>query len=533
MPEDRNGKDKEEYTFIQEKIIPKKKRKWKRLLGMFGTSVALAVVFGLVARAVFCYSEDLFNRFLSSRPQGGGSGVQLDGSGLGTGTGSGIAGAGEDGSGGNGDGDGPILDGDGDGDSPILDGNGAGGGTGIGEAGGNGAGGSDGSGGSGMDGAGGSSIGGNGAGGGAGLDEGDSGGKNPNAGETGGNGAGDGADAGHGQDVGDSGERPNIADFLDIYQQIGQLATDVNRSVVQVSSVTSSMDWFQNPYEMEDVTSGLILAVDDQYVYVLVNYFRIRQANEIRVTFGQQVSATAVFRDAQQDIGLAVVTVQMADLPESVTEELMPALLGESYSVGVGDPVLALGNPNGYMYSMLLGMVTNKANYAYVPDNKLELFNTDMVLGEAGEGIIVNMEGRIVGLITRTLGDNPGLCTALSISRIKPLLEMMINQAPRVYLGVVGIDVPKSVEEKLPQKGGVYVSDVVEGSPAELYGIKRGDVILQIGENSIYTMSGLTTCLQSLSPGETAVVRVYRMVREESMEQEVAVTMGQQNLVVK
>lgn len=92
MPEDRNGKDKEEYTFIQEKIIPKKKRKWKRLLGMFGTSVALAVVFGLVARAVFCYSEDLFNRFLSSRPQGGGSGVQLDGSGLGTGTGSGIAG---------------------------------------------------------------------------------------------------------------------------------------------------------------------------------------------------------------------------------------------------------------------------------------------------------------------------------------------------------------------------------------------------------------------------------------------------------
>lgn len=480
MPENGNGRDKEEYTFIQEKIIPKKKKKWKKVLGVFGSTVALAVIFGLVARAVFCYSEPLFNRLFGIRPQTGENGVQLDGPGQGTGTGSAISG------------------------DPNGDGDTQGSGQGTGE------------GGTGEEG--------------TGTD-----------GENGGTQSGDGDSKAEKEEPCEEPEtviientiKGDISDFTNIYYQIGELAEEVNRSVVRVSSVTNGMDWFQNPYEMEDVTCGLILALDDDNVYILVNYDRIEQANEIRVTFDQEVSATARFRDAQPNMGLAVVLVRKADLPRETADELIAAPLGESYTLAVGEPVIALGNPNGHMYSMLLGMVTNKMSYAYVADNKLELFHTDIMLGQTGEGIIADLDGNIVGLITRTLGEEQEYCTALSISRISQLLEMMINQVPRVYLGVIGVDVPEAVAAKLPQSGGVYVSGVEEGSPAALAGIKAGDVILQVGENAIFTMSGFSTYIQSMNPGTEVPIKVYRMIREDAVEQEFKVTLGQTNQMAK
>ena len=182
----------------------------------------------------------------------------------------------------------------------------------------------------------------------------------------------------------------------------------------------------------------------------------------------------------------------------------------------VGEPVLALGNPNGFQGSMLLGMVTNRENYAYVPDNKLALFQTDMILSKEGEGVIVNMDGRIIGIITRKLEENSGLCTALSISKINPLLEMLLNQTPRSYLGVVGMDLTETLAERLSVTGGVYIAEVKNASPAAEAGLRTGDVILQADGKQIFTMSALNAYLQECKPGDTIELTVCRMVREDA-----------------
>lgn len=318
-----------------------------------------------------------------------------------------------------------------------------------------------------------------------------------------------------------------LQDYQSIYQEIGILAEEVNKSIVKVTSVTNGVDWFQNPYATEEETSGLVLATDEERIYLLVSYSHIQQAGEIRIDFYQGVSATATFLDADTDVNLAVVTVQKADLPRKLAREITAATLGESYSLRVGEPVMALGSPNGQQYSMLLGIVTSRDVYAYVPDGRLGLFHTDMRLAEGGEGVIVDMNGKVVGLITRTLGEDPELCTALSISRIQSLLDKLVTQTPRIYAGILGIDLSEKLSEQLQVPGGVYVTEVENGSPAALAGIRAGDVILQINEENVLSINGFAANIQKRTPQEVITLHICRMVRTEAVMQDHTLTLEQ------
>lgn len=318
-----------------------------------------------------------------------------------------------------------------------------------------------------------------------------------------------------------------LADYQNIYREIGLLAESVNKSVVKVTSIRNGVDWFQNPYTTQEETSGLVLSSDEEYFYILVSYPHIEQAGEIRISFYQGLTVTGTFLNADTDAGLAVLTVQKKDLPRKLANEIPVAVLGESYSLNVGEPVLALGNPNGYPYSMMFGMITNREAYAYIPDARLSLFHTDMQITEDGEGIIVDLNGKVVGVITHTLGDSPELCTALSISRIQKLLNKLVNQEPRIYAGIIGIDLSAELAEQLQVPGGVYVTEVQSGSPAAEAGIRAGDVILQINEENVLSISAFSNNIQNKVPMETVTLKVCRMVRTEAVEQEFTVTLEQ------
>lgn len=318
----------------------------------------------------------------------------------------------------------------------------------------------------------------------------------------------------------------DLEDFKNIYQEIAEMAAEVNKSIVKVASVTSGIDWFQNPYETEESTSGVILASDEELLYILTTYSLIDEASEIRVTFSQNISAVASFRDADPDTDLAIITVAKKELPIRVAAEMKEAPLGESYSLKIGDPVIALGDPNGMQHSMLFGMVTSRDGSVYLPDNKLPLFYTDMQLAEDGRGYVINMNGKIVGIISQSL-EQEELCTVISISRIRPLLEKLINQTPRAYLGVVGVDLSESLTQKLDVTGGIYVDEVLAGSPADVAGIRKGDVILQTDGNGVFTMLALNAYLQDKMPGDTAKLKICRMVREEAITSTYDVTLGE------
>lgn len=320
----------------------------------------------------------------------------------------------------------------------------------------------------------------------------------------------------------------DVADYTHMYYKINEVAKDVSHSIVTVTSVKNAVDWFNNDYEITDVTCGLILKDSGIKTYILVSSSKIKETGNIHITFEDNVTVEAVLQGCDSDVGIAVLAVSNADIPGRIRKNMKVAKLGESYLLNTGDPIMALGSPTGYIGSMELGMVTNKPHSVYTVDNKLELFNTDINNNPNSEGVIVNMKGEIVGIITQKFKAdfNANINTAISISKLNPMFEKMVNDIPMSYLGVIGADMATETAQSYGLEHGVYITQVDPKSPAFKAGIKSGDVILSIDESNVVSMVSLNSILAEYAPKETIKIKIKNTSHKDSKEKTVQVVLG-------
>jgi S1-C subfamily serine protease len=207
-----------------------------------------------------------------------------------------------------------------------------------------------------------------------------------------------------------------------------------------------------------------------------------------------------------------VIAVPIADIPTVFIDNLKTADLGESYTISVGAPVIALGSPNGYPDSMDFGIITSKGSIAVITDNSLDLFNTNIADNENSDGVIVNLEGKVIGLITRTLKEdiNEDISTVIGISDLKPIIAMLGNKEPHIYFGVKTDDMTTEAKEEYGITNGIYVNEVLSDSPAFTAGLQKGDIILEINEHSIMSTSDFNTTISGNQPGDRLNVLILR-----------------------
>ncbi|WP_343208019.1 S1C family serine protease [Anaerolentibacter hominis] len=310
-------------------------------------------------------------------------------------------------------------------------------------------------------------------------------------------------------------EEAALEDYAAAYTKLTEVAAKVNQSIVTVTGVTSGTDWFLNNSEKTNATSGLIYAENGKELLILVNRSKIIDVNEIRVTFRNLAVSVAALYDADPVTGLAVVAVPMNEINAETKESYKIADLGESYTLTTGMPILALGSPNGYLYSMEPGIITNRKSEITVVDNKLELFNTDVNDNSNGDGVIVNLEGQVVGIITSQFKKdlNKNISTAISISKVKPLLENMANQESRPYLGVVGSELTNDAAKALHVPYGIYITEVETGSPAFEAGLQRGDIITQMDDVIISNFVNFRTALTEAGPNHKMKMTIVRTTK--------------------
>lgn len=326
-------------------------------------------------------------------------------------------------------------------------------------------------------------------------------------------------------------EIPAVVDmesYTKVYSLIQELAEEVNRSVVRVSGVQSGFDWFDNPAEAENVTSGVLIADTEKKVFILSSFDKISDVSRIQITFQNGETAEGTLQGSDKETNLAVISVSCEALSKKTRKNLETAVLGDSYYARTGVPVLALGNPNGYMYSAMAGMVTAEGIEQNVTDGTIELFSTNMNGGSRGEGIIVDMEGRIMGIITHHFDDelNNSMCAAISINRIKPMIEKLINGTQRAYFGVVASNIPDELKEELGADHGIYVTEVKNHSPALDAGIQVGDIITDINKTEITSIANFSGTLSAMAPKETIKVRLIRTSQVENKQKSVELILG-------
>ncbi|MBQ9767608.1 MAG: serine protease [Lachnospiraceae bacterium] len=304
-----------------------------------------------------------------------------------------------------------------------------------------------------------------------------------------------------------------IQNFLNIYSGVTELSRNLERSLVQVTAVEMSADWFEEAYEIRKNATGLYVADNGVDMLFLLSLDSVEGATkfEIKLANGKTVPASIFSYDTNYRIVVLSVRLSaMADVEEDVLPEKAVFALDD---VEAGIPVVILGNPNGHAGAMELGMTTGVNQVVPVDDDEVLYFTTGITRYADGDGFAFNLSGEVIGIVSGSLNNGEsGVFTAAMISGMREIIDKTLNKQPRIYCGLRLETVDEQVrgDYNLPD-GGVYVTEVLPSSPAIAAGLKNGDIILQIGETPI-----------------TGVRQFYEVISAEGTDDSVRVTLSRE-----
>jgi S1-C subfamily serine protease len=250
----------------------------------------------------------------------------------------------------------------------------------------------------------------------------------------------------------------------------------------------------------ESTGSGFVI---DEDGLILTNAHVVAAATDVQVTFSDSktVSAQPVGKDLDTDLALLRVE------PEGL--DLEPLELGDSKTVEVGDPTIAIGNPFGLERTLTTGVVSALQRRLTAPsgftiDNVIQ---TDAALnpGNSG-GPLLDASGRVIGVNSQIAtggggsGGSVGIGFAVPVNTAKEVIPQLqeAGRVTRAYLGVQG----------RPIAGGVLVEHVQPDSPAAAAGVRGGDVLRSLDGRGIRTMDDVSAVLERHRPGDVVSIEV-------------------------
>ena len=258
--------------------------------------------------------------------------------------------------------------------------------------------------------------------------------------------------------------------------------------------------------------SGVILSADG---HVLTNNHVIDRASTIRVTLSDntEYNARVVGQDPETDIALIRLVVN------GRLKEDQVAPMGDSDALRVGEWVVAIGNPFGFQRTVSVGVVSAKGRLLEEIEGGTPSFQdfiqTDASInpGNSG-GPLANLKGQVVGINTAYRPSGVGVGFAIPIN-LASKVARELRETGHVVRGFLGVH-PQELRADLAEaKGvepgrGILVGDVQGGSPADQGGVRRGDVILEVGGQRVRDVVGYLRIVADLRPGARTPLGILR-----------------------
>ena len=278
--------------------------------------------------------------------------------------------------------------------------------------------------------------------------------------------------------------------------------------------------------------SGFIV---DSKGIILTNAHVVNKADKVTVTLNDGRQFIGEVKGTDEITDLAVVKVDTKD-------EILPvAILGDSNLIQVGDWAIAVGNPLGFNNTVTLGIISTlkrPSSAIGIPDKRLDFIQTDAAInpGNSG-GPLLNDRGEVIGINTAIRADAMGIGFAIPINKAKEIKDILARgeQVPHPFIGIQMITLnPEIAKENnsdpnsvliLPEVKGVLVTRILPGTPAEKSGMRIGDVIIEIDNQSVFSAEQLQRKVENSGVGEKLLFKVMRNNREK----ELFVVSGQMN----
>jgi serine protease Do len=295
-----------------------------------------------------------------------------------------------------------------------------------------------------------------------------------------------------------------------------QAVKKTSQSVVGITNKIYVRDNYDQRVLVErGVGSGVIF---DAKGYIATNNHVVEGAQEIAVSLsdGKTVKGTVVGADPATD--LAVVKVDMPGLSAVV--------FGDSDSLMVGEPAIAIGNPLGLEFqgSVTVGVISALNRTVEVGDRRFRLIQTDAAInpGNSG-GALVNADGDLVGInsVKVAIAGVEGIGFAIPINSARPIFNTLIEKGRvvRAYLGVSLLDKAAAARYgyQVQFDQGILVARVEKNGPAFQAGIQEGDLLLSINGSDVNSVADLRAILDNVPIGEKITVVVLRNGRSQTV----------------
>lgn len=266
-----------------------------------------------------------------------------------------------------------------------------------------------------------------------------------------------------------------------------------------------------DPPEEESIPQGLGSGfIIDPSGVIVTNLHVVAESNDITVELddGTELKATLIGADDKTDI--AVLRVDAG-------RKLPSVAWGDSDAVDVGDWAIAIGNPFGLGGSVSAGIISARGrDISSGPYDDFLQIDAPINRGNSG-GPLFNQKGGVIGVnaaIFSPSGGSVGIAFAIPSNQARKIVSALVEHG-FVTRGWIGIAIQQitpeiAATEGLPRDKGVVVASVQKAGPAQMAGIRRGDIILSYGDTKVMIMRDLTRAVADTSPGRHAPIRVLR-----------------------
>ncbi len=317
-----------------------------------------------------------------------------------------------------------------------------------------------------------------------------------------------------------------------VVTDVTEVVQNAMPSIVSINNTyTSTATYFGQVYSEEQTASGsgIIVGQNDTELLIVTNYHVIEGADTLEVSFydgdtdeSNNTYVEAAVKGTDSDMDLAVIAVQLEDMTSDQLSMISIATLGDSDSLTVGEPAIAIGNALGYGQSVTTGVISALNRVIELDDDTTGTFiQTDAAInpGNSG-GALLNMNGEVIGINSNKIGGTTieGMGYAIPISTAIPIINELMNEETKIkvseeeqgYIGISGVTVTTDVSEVYSMPQGVYVAQVSEGGGAANAGIQKGDIITALNGEEISSMEDLKGRLEYYAAGTTVTLTVER-----------------------
>lgn len=324
-------------------------------------------------------------------------------------------------------------------------------------------------------------------------------------------------------------------------QDVSEVVSAVMPSVVSISNTyTETLSYFGQSMmnEAEASGSGIIVGENDSELLIVTNYHVIADADKLMIQFVEGSEAEASVKGTDADMDLAVIAVPLEDILSSTLNQIAVATLGDSDSLKVGEPAIAIGNSLGYGQSVTTGVISALDRDMELSDGSTGTFiQTDAAInpGNSG-GALLNMKGEVIGINSNKIGGSviEGMGYAIPISAASPIIaDLMLRETKskvaeeeRGFLGISGISVTNEVSSAYGMPEGVYIAQVYENTAAEEAGLVKGDIITEFDGIKISSMDELQRQLEYYAKGDTVEITVMTIGSGGYRSKTVDITLG-------